>query len=115
MPAGAPPAPNGNIRWPAKLSGNLDKEELMARTPKKLDTLFRDTLKDIYFAEKKILAALPKMAKAARHEDLKAAFQKHRDETEGHVDRLEQVFGLIDAKAQGKTCPGIVGILDEGV
>jgi ferritin-like metal-binding protein YciE len=84
------------------------------KQPKKLDDLFRDTLKDVYFAEKKILAALPRMAKAAQHEDLKAAFQKHRAETEGHVERLETVFGMIDTKPQGKTCPGIVGIIDEG-
>jgi ferritin-like metal-binding protein YciE len=114
MPAGAPPAPNGNIRWPAKLSGNLDKEELMARTPKKLDTLFRDTLKDIYFAEKKILTALPKMAKAAQSGDLRAAFEKHRRETEGQVQRLDEVFGLIEAKPQGKNCPAILGMIEEG-
>jgi ferritin-like metal-binding protein YciE len=86
----------------------------MARQPKKLDELFHDTLKDIYFAEKKILTALPKMAKAAQSPDLKAAFQKHRDETEGHVERLEQVFSIIEEKPQGKTCPAILGIIDEG-
>jgi ferritin-like metal-binding protein YciE len=89
-------------------------EIAMAKEPKKLDDLFHDTLKDIFFAEKKIVPALTKMAKAAQHEDLKAAFQKHKAETEGHVERLEQVFGIIDAKPQGKTCPGILGILDEG-
>lgn len=86
----------------------------MASTPKTLDDLFHDTLKDIYFAEKKILATLPKMAKAAQNEDLKAAFMKHREETEGHVERLEEVFGMIDKKPQGKTCAAIVGITDEG-
>ena len=60
----------------------------MAKQPKKLDELFHDTLKDIYFAEKKILATLPKMAKAAQSPDLKQAFENHRDETEGHVARL---------------------------
>jgi ferritin-like metal-binding protein YciE len=65
----------------------------MARTPKKLDTLFRDTLKDIYFAEKKILTALPKMAKAAQSGDLRAAFEKHRRETEGQVQRLDESSG----------------------
>ena len=59
---------------------------------KNLRELFHDTLKDIYFAEKKILAALPKMAKAAQSEELKAAFQKHEGETEGHVERLDKVF-----------------------
>jgi ferritin-like metal-binding protein YciE len=86
----------------------------MAKEPKKLDELFHDTLKDIYFAEKKILSALPKMAKAAQNEELKAAFEKHRGETEGQVERLEQVFALIEKKPQGKTCAAIVGITDEG-
>jgi ferritin-like metal-binding protein YciE len=86
----------------------------MAKEPKKLDELFHDTLKDIYFAEKKILATLPKMAKAAQNEELKAAFEKHRGETEGQVERLEQVFAIIERKPQGKTCAAIVGITDEG-
>ena len=86
----------------------------MAKEPKPLDDLFHDTLKDIYFAEKKILATLPKMAKAARNQELKAAFEKHRVETEGQVERLEEVFGIIDKKPQGKTCAAILGITDEG-
>jgi ferritin-like metal-binding protein YciE len=86
----------------------------MAKEPKKLDELFHDTLKDIYFAEKKILSALPKMAKAAHDRSLKAAFEKHRAETETHVSRLEQVFGAIDAKPQGKTCHAILGTVEEG-
>lgn len=85
----------------------------MAKT-KDLTDLFHDTLKDIYFAEKKILSALPKMAKAAQSEELKAAFEKHHDETEGQIDRLEQVFAEIAAKPQGKTCDAIMGILEEG-
>jgi ferritin-like metal-binding protein YciE len=86
----------------------------MAKKTKQLQDLFHDALKDIYFAEKKILTALPKMAKAARNEDLKAAFEKHEAETEQQVSRLEQVFKLIDEKAQGKNCPAIVGIIEEG-
>ena len=86
----------------------------MAKEPKQLDDLFHATLKDIYFAEKKILATLPKMTKAAQSPDLKKAFEKHREETEGHVQRLEQVFGLIEAKPQGKTCDAILGIVKEG-
>jgi ferritin-like metal-binding protein YciE len=86
----------------------------MAKEPKKLDDLFHDTLKDIYFAEKKILTALPKMAKAAQSEDLRAAFEKHHAETEGQVERLERVFDLIGKKAQGKTCDAIIGIVEEG-
>ncbi|MER9644949.1 MULTISPECIES: ferritin-like domain-containing protein [unclassified Mesorhizobium] len=83
-------------------------------SPKGLNELFHDTLKDIYFAEKKILATLPKMAKAARSPGLKAAFEKHRDETKEHVARLEEVFEVIGKKPQGKTCAAIVGITEEG-
>jgi ferritin-like metal-binding protein YciE len=86
----------------------------MAKEPKQLDELFHDTLKDIYFAEKKILATLPKMARAAHSEELKAAFEKHHGETESQIERLEQVFAAIDKKPQGKTCAAIVGITDEG-
>ena len=86
----------------------------MAKEPKQLDELFHDTLKDIYYAEKKILSALPKMAKAAQNEDLRAAFEKHKTETEGQIDPLEQVFQLIEEKPQGKKCAAIEGILEEG-
>jgi len=86
----------------------------MANEPKMLDDLFHDTLKDIYYAEKKILTALPKMAKAAQNPDLKTAFEKHQGETEEQVARLEQVFASIDAKPVGKKCAAIEGILDEG-
>ena len=79
-----------------------------------LRELFHETLKDIYFAEKKILSALPKMAKAAHSEDLKAAFKKHEAETEEHVARLEKVFEEIDETARGKTCDAIMGIIEEG-
>jgi ferritin-like metal-binding protein YciE len=81
---------------------------------KTLETLFHDSLKDIYYAEKKILRTLPKMAKGASSAELKAAFQKHRDQTEGQVERLEQVFELMGKRAQGKTCPAIDGIIEEG-
>lgn len=81
---------------------------------KHLQDLFLDTLKDIYFAEKKILTTLPKMAKAAQSQDLKAAFEKHEGETEGQVARLEQVFKSIGETPKGKTCDAIMGILDEG-
>jgi ferritin-like metal-binding protein YciE len=81
---------------------------------KQLADLFLDTLKDIYFAEKKILTALPKMAKAAQSSKLKAAFEKHEAETETQVDRLERVFKAIGEAPKGKTCDAIMGILDEG-
>jgi ferritin-like metal-binding protein YciE len=86
----------------------------MQAKDKDLNDLFLDTLKDVYYAEKQILRALPKMAKAAGSDKLRAAFEKHHGETEGHVERLEKVFELIDKPARGKTCDAIQGILDEG-
>ena len=83
-------------------------------TEKNLKELFHDTLKDIYFAEKKILSALPKMAKAAQSGELRAAFEKHERETEEHVTRLEQVFEDLDEAPRGKTCDAILGIIAEG-
>jgi ferritin-like metal-binding protein YciE len=82
-------------------------------TEKTLDDLFLDTLKDIYYAERQILKALPKMAKAAQSEDLAAGFQQHLEETEGQVERLLQVFELLDKPARGKTCDAILGIIEE--
>ena len=81
---------------------------------KTLDDLFLDTLKDIYYAEKQILKALPKMAKAATSPELKAGFEQHQEETQGQIERLEQVFELIGKPARGKTCDAILGILEEG-
>jgi ferritin-like metal-binding protein YciE len=86
----------------------------MAVKDKDLNDLFLDTLKDIYFAEKQILKVLPKMAKAATSDRLRAAFEKHRDETEGQVARLERIFELLDKPPRGKICDAIMGILDEG-
>ena len=87
-------------------------ENVMAE--KDLNELFLDTLKDIYYAEKQILKALPKMAKAANSDKLRAAFEKHHDETEGQVERLEKIFELLGKAARGKKCDAIEGILDEG-
>ncbi|MVS99670.1 ferritin-like domain-containing protein [Devosia marina] len=81
---------------------------------KQLDDLFFDTLKDIYFAERHILKALPKMAKAAVSPDLKAGFEQHQAETEVHVERLEKVFELLGKNPRGKTCDAILGIIEEG-
>src|ERR1700754_3865756 len=86
----------------------------MARKPKLLSDLFHETLKDVYFAEKKILTTLPKMAKAAQSKELKAAFVKHERETRGQVKRLEQVFKIFGKKAQAKKCEAIMGITKEG-
>lgn len=81
---------------------------------KTLQDLFVDTLKDIYFAEKQILKALPRMAKAAQSPDLRTGFEAHQQETEAHVDRLEQIFDRLGKPARGKTCEAIIGIIDEG-
>jgi ferritin-like metal-binding protein YciE len=86
----------------------------MTMTTKTLDNLFYDMLKDIYYAEKKILKGLAKMIKGAQSEKLVAAFEKHHQETEGQIERLEQVFEIIGKRPQGKTCPAIDGILEEG-
>lgn len=83
-------------------------------TEKTLDDLFHDTLKDIFYAERKILKALPKMKRAAQSEELKAAFEKHREETEGQIERLQQVFEIIGKAPRGKTCDAIEGIIAEG-
>jgi ferritin-like metal-binding protein YciE len=81
---------------------------------KSLEDLFVNLLKDIYYAEKQILKALPKMAKKAESDELRQAFEHHVKETEGQVQRLEQVFELCGVKAAGKTCPAIKGIIEEG-
>ncbi|ABC22247.1 YciE/YciF ferroxidase family protein [Rhodospirillum rubrum] len=81
---------------------------------KTLDKLFYDTLKDIYYAERKILKALPKMARGADSAELRAAFEKHHQETEGQIERLQMAFELFGKRAQGKTCDAIEGILSEG-
>jgi ferritin-like metal-binding protein YciE len=79
-----------------------------------LADLFQDELRDVYDAEKRILKALPKMAKAASDEQLRDAFTTHLEETRGHVERLEQVFASLDLKVKGKRCMGMEGILAEG-
>ena len=80
-----------------------------------LHDAFLDELRDAYDAEKQLLKALPKMAKAATADDLRTAFQTHLEETKGHVARLEQVFASLDEKVTGKHCDGIAGIINEGL
>ncbi|GAU84199.1 ferritin-like domain-containing protein [Bosea sp. BIWAKO-01] len=86
----------------------------MATTPKPLDEMFHDMLKDVYYAEKQILKTLPKMAKAAKSPELKKAFETHKAETEGHVERLGDVFESIGKAPRAKTCDAILGIIEEG-
>jgi ferritin-like metal-binding protein YciE len=81
---------------------------------KSLEDLFVNLLKDIYYAEKQIVKALPKMVKATDSSELAKAFESHLEETRGHVERLEQVFESLDTKARGKHCDGIAGIIEEG-
>jgi ferritin-like metal-binding protein YciE len=78
-----------------------------------LEDLFEDGLRDIYYAEKAILKALPKMAKKAGHEDLKAAFNEHVQMTNAQVQRLEQVFEMIGVKPRAKKCPAMDGLVAE--
>ena len=79
-----------------------------------LDDLLVHEMQDIYHAEKQILTALPKMAKAAAHPDLKRAFEAHRRETEEQVRRLERAFKLLGVAPRGKKCEGMAGLLEEG-
>ena len=80
----------------------------------RLEEFFHDEIKDIYWAEKKLVKTLPKMARAATSEDLKNAFTEHLAQTKEHVTRLEQVFGLIGHKPQAKKCDAMEGITEEG-
>ena len=83
----------------------------------KLDTLqklYTDELRDLYNAENQLLKALPKMAKAASSADLKGAFEKHLEQTKGHVERLDQVFEALGEKPKGKTCRAMKGLIEEG-
>jgi ferritin-like metal-binding protein YciE len=107
-------ADGGNARGRAELGEECNPSKEPAMSTSNLDGLFYEGLKDIYYAERKILKALPKMARAADAEALKAAFKKHQEETQVHVERLQQVFDILGKRAQGKTCPAIDGILEEG-
>jgi ferritin-like metal-binding protein YciE len=79
-----------------------------------IEKLFVEELKDLYSAENQITKALPKMAKAAKSNELRTAFEHHLKETEGHVQRLEQAFEILGTTARGKTCEGMKGVLEEG-
>jgi len=79
-----------------------------------MDDLLVEELKDLYSAEKQITKALPKMAKAASSKELRQAFESHLEETNGHVERLEQIFETVGKSSKGKTCEGMKGLLSEG-
>src|SRR4051812_41717229 len=89
------------------------KDPPMAPKQKTLDDLFLDTLKDIYYAEKQILRALPKMAKAAEDDQLRQAFETHREQTQAQVERLDQVFEMVGKRSQGKSCEAMQGMIEE--
>lgn len=80
---------------------------------KTLDNLFHETLRDIYYAERKIVRALPRMRRTAQSLELQDAFDHHKEETEDHIERLQKVFEMIDKRPRGKTCEAIDGIIEE--
>lgn len=79
-----------------------------------LKSFFQDELKDIYWAEKNIVKTLPKMQKAATSEELQQAFEEHTQQSQTHVERLEQIFEMMGVKAQAKKCDAMAGIIEEG-
>ena len=101
-------------RQPATASRGVKSRKKESVQDSKLEEFFVDELKDIYWAEKKLVKTLPKLQKAATSEQLKAAFESHLDETEVHVQRLEQAFELLGQKAVAKKCDAMEGITEEG-
>jgi ferritin-like metal-binding protein YciE len=97
-----------------KTAKSKSTKTINEKDQEKLTELFVDGLKDIYWAEKHLAKALPKMAKAATSEELKTAFETHTAETESHASRLEDIFGMIGEKAQAKKCAAMEGLLKEG-
>jgi ferritin-like metal-binding protein YciE len=95
----------------AKTNGNAGASKT---DHSKLETFFHDEIKDIYWAEKKLVQTLPKMAKAATSEELRNAFTEHLGQTKEHVARLEKVFDLLGHKPQAKKCDAMKGITEEG-
>ena len=95
---------------PTKQDQNSPKAALNS----KLREFFLDQLQDIYWAEKKLVKTLPKLSEAAHSDELRAAFDSHLTETEGHVSRVEQVFEILGEKAEAKECPALKGIAEEG-
>jgi ferritin-like metal-binding protein YciE len=114
MPAAEQNSSRRNIPHKLVLKDSIPHTVECFMADKDLSALFLDTLKDIYYAEKQIYKSLPKMAKAANSDQLRAAFEKHHDETEGQIGRLEQIFESLGKPARGKKCDAIEGILDEG-
>lgn len=99
---------------PAKKSSARKRSNAQGDGNSQLQNFFTDSIKDIYWAEKALTKALPKMQKAATTDELKTAIGDHLEQTKGHVERLEQVFELIGEKAQAKKCDAMEGLLKEG-
>jgi ferritin-like metal-binding protein YciE len=107
-------APASNQRKTATAAKSKSKAAPSKEEEGKLKEFFHDEIKDIYWAEKKLVRTLPKLAKAATSDELRDAFTNHLEETKEHVTRLEQVFDLMGEKAQAKKCDAMEGITEEG-
>jgi ferritin-like metal-binding protein YciE len=108
LSSGTPPREAGYV-------GTFNRgKPLMPAKQKTLEDLFLLTLKDVFYAEKQILRNLPKMAKAVESDELRQAFEQHRTETDGQIQRLEQIFEQMGKRASGKTCESIQGLVAEG-
>jgi ferritin-like metal-binding protein YciE len=92
----------------------MKKKETLMPKLNSLDDLLVHELQDIYNAESQVLKALPRMIKAASHPELRSAFEEHLEQTEGQVERLDQVFKLLGVPAKGKKCEGMAGLIEEG-
>jgi ferritin-like metal-binding protein YciE len=103
---------NGDVTYNNLVASPNTKDVLMSA--ESLRELFTEELRDIYDAEKQLTKALPKMAKAASSEELRAAFEEHLEATEGQVERVEGVFALLQIPARGKKCEGMEGLIKEG-
>lgn len=86
----------------------------MPAKQKTLNDLFLDGLKDIYHAEKQVLRALPKMARAVKNDQLRQSLEQHREETNGQIERLERLFEMVEKRASGKPCQAMQGLIEEG-
>jgi ferritin-like metal-binding protein YciE len=106
-------------RWRCDAAGRgtlppSNKQTGEADMMKTMEDMFYALMQDVYYAEKQLTKALPKMAKEADDQELKKAFTDHLEETEGHIERLEKAFGMIDKTARAKKCDAILGIIEEG-
>lgn len=108
------PAKKAVKKAAAKATRPASRITKSASSQETLEDIFEDMLKDIYWAENHLAKALPKMAKASYNEDLKDAFESHLKETKNQISRLEQCFSLLGMKAQGKKCPAMQGLVEEG-